>query len=39
MLKQLLLSGLAIIIALTVLDILMRRLFLRAVCDENAGIR
>jgi hypothetical protein len=38
MLKQLLLSGLAILIAWTVLDVLMHRLLLRAVYDENASL-
>jgi hypothetical protein len=38
MFKRLLLSGLAILIAWTVLDVLMHRLLLRPVYEESAGL-
>lgn len=38
MLKRLLLSGLAILIAWTVLDVLMHRLLLRPMYEENASL-
>ena len=38
MLKRLFLSGLAILIAWTALDVLMHRLLLRSMYDENTGL-
>jgi hypothetical protein len=38
MLKRLLLSGLAILMAWTVLDVLLQRLLLRPLYEENASL-